>query len=66
MTIPTGWAFRVDGKITPPNLMQKLAAVRLRSQQRMLNLSLTGTGKRLGAFSAAALLMLISRSSSVH
>src|SRR6478672_1962341 len=48
MTIPSGWAFRVDGKITPPNLMQKLAAVRLRSQQRMLNLSLTGTGKTIG------------------
>ncbi len=48
MAIPLGWAFRVDGKITPPNLMQKLAAVRLRSQQRMLNLSLTGTGKTIG------------------
>jgi transcription elongation factor Elf1 len=48
MTIPAGWAFRVNGKITPPNLMQKLAAVRLRSQQRMLNLSLTGTGKTIG------------------
>ncbi|MBM0745382.1 DEAD/DEAH box helicase family protein (plasmid) [Phormidium sp. CLA17] len=48
MTIPSGWAFRVDGKVTPPNLMQKLAAVHLRSQQRMLNLSLTGTGKTIG------------------
>ena len=48
MTIPSGWAFRVDGKITPPNLMQKLAAVHLRSQKRMLNLSLTGTGKTIG------------------
>ena len=48
MAIPSGWAFRVDGKVTPPNLMQKLAAVRLRSQQRMLNLSLTGTGKTIG------------------
>jgi hypothetical protein len=48
MSIPAGWAFRVNGKITPPNLMQKLAAVRLRSQQRMLNFSLTGTGKTIG------------------
>ena len=48
MTIPSGWAFRVDGKVTPPNLMQKLAAVHLRGQQRMLNLSLTGTGKTIG------------------
>jgi len=48
MAIPSGWAFRVDGKITPPNLMQKLTAVHLRSQQRMLNLSLTGTGKTIG------------------
>ncbi|XGB40299.1 MAG: DEAD/DEAH box helicase [Cyanobacteria bacterium LVE1205-1] len=53
MTIPSGWAFRVDGKVTPPNLMQKLAAVRLRSQRRMLNLSLTGTGKTIsGIFSS--------------
>jgi Hypothetical methyltransferase/Probable Zinc-ribbon domain/Type III restriction enzyme, res subunit len=48
MVIPSGWAFRVNGKITWPNLMQKLAAVHLRSQQRMLNLSLTGTGKTIG------------------
>jgi transcription elongation factor Elf1 len=48
MVVPSGWAFRVNGKITPPNLMQKLAAVHLRSQQRMLNLSLTGTGKTIG------------------
>jgi Hypothetical methyltransferase/Probable Zinc-ribbon domain/Type III restriction enzyme, res subunit len=48
MLIPRGWAFRVNGKITSPNLMQKLAAVRLRSQKRMLNLSLTGTGKTIG------------------
>jgi Probable Zinc-ribbon domain/Type III restriction enzyme, res subunit len=48
MSSPEGWAFRVNGKITPPNLMQKLAAVRLRSQKRMLNLSLTGTGKTIG------------------
>ncbi len=27
MPIPAGWAFRVNGKITPPNLMQKLAEV---------------------------------------
>ena len=48
MVIPSGWAFRVNGKITPPNLMQKLAAVHLRNQKRMLNLSLTGTGKTIG------------------
>jgi len=48
LPIPAGWSFRVDGKITPPNLMQKVAAVRLRSQKRMLNLSLTGTGKTIG------------------
>jgi hypothetical protein len=48
MEIPEGWAFRVNGKITPPNLMQRLSAVRLRSQKRMLNLSLTGTGKTIG------------------
>jgi hypothetical protein len=48
MQIPIGWAFRIDGKITPPNLMQKVAAVRLKNQKRMLNLSLTGTGKTIG------------------
>lgn len=47
MVVPAGWGFRVNGKITPPNLMQKLAAVRLRNQKRMLNLSLTGTGKTI-------------------
>lgn len=48
MHIPAEWSFRVNGKITAPNLMQKLAAVRLRNQKRMLNLSLTGTGKTIG------------------
>ncbi len=48
MQIPSGWAFRINGKITPPNLMQKLAAVQLRNRKRMLNLSLTGTGKTIG------------------
>lgn len=48
LNVPSGWAFRINGKITPPNLMQKLSAVRLRSQKRMLNLSLTGTGKTIG------------------
>ena len=48
MQIPNGWAFRINGKITPPNLMQKVAAVRLKNQKRMLNLSLTGTGKTIG------------------
>ncbi|MBS1809046.1 MAG: DEAD/DEAH box helicase family protein [Acidobacteria bacterium] len=48
MQIPLGWSFRIDGKVTPPNLMQKVAAVRLRNQKRMLNLSLTGTGKTIG------------------
>lgn len=48
MVIPVGWAFRINGKITAPNLMQKLGAVRLRNQKRILNLSLTGTGKTIG------------------
>lgn len=48
MQIPNGWNFRIDGRITPPNLMQKVAAVRLKNQKRMLNLSLTGTGKTIG------------------
>ncbi|MEG5176011.1 zinc-ribbon domain-containing protein [Microcoleus sp. B3-D7] len=48
MQIPSGWAFRINGKITPPNLMQKLTAVQLRNRKRMLNLSLTGTGKTIG------------------
>lgn len=46
--IPRGWSFRIEGNITPPNLMQKVTAVRLRNQKRMLNLSLTGTGKTIG------------------
>jgi Hypothetical methyltransferase/Type III restriction enzyme, res subunit/Probable Zinc-ribbon domain len=56
MAIPSGWDFRVNGKVTPPNLMQKLAAVRLRSQRRMLNLSLTGTGKTIGGILSSRLI----------
>ncbi len=56
MPIPAGWGFRLNGKITPPNLMQKLAAVRLRSQKRMLNLSLTGTGKTIGGILSSRLI----------
>jgi hypothetical protein len=48
MKIPDDWSFHINGKIVPPNLMQKLAAVLLRKQKRMLNLSLTGTGKTIG------------------
>lgn len=48
MQTPQGWGFKINGKITPPNLMQKVSAVRLNNAKRMLNLSLTGTGKTIG------------------
>lgn len=45
LPIPTGYEFRVDGNPTPPNLMQRLTALRLRNDRRIGNLSGVGAGK---------------------
>jgi len=49
LTIPHGYAFQVNGKPTPPNLMQRHFAVRVRERKRVGNWSGTGAGKTLAA-----------------
>jgi len=53
LRIPPGYAFQVDGVSTPPNLMQRLAAVRVRNRIRVGNWSGTGAGKTLSAILAS-------------
>jgi hypothetical protein len=50
---PAGYAFRIDGKLTLPNLMQRLAASRLVNDRRVGNWSGTGAGKTLSAVLAS-------------
>jgi hypothetical protein len=45
LPIPTGYNFRINGKIAEPNLMQRLAAVQVRDKKRVGNWSGTGAGK---------------------
>ena len=52
LTIPEGYSFKIDGIQTPPNLMQKLVAVRVRDLRRFGNWSGTGAGKTLSAILA--------------
>lgn len=52
LTIPEGYSFKIDGVQTPPNLMQKLVAVRVRDLRRFGNWSGTGAGKTLSAILA--------------
>jgi hypothetical protein len=49
LAIPDGYAFTVDGKLTPPNLMQRLVAVRVCNRKLVGNWSGTGAGKTLAA-----------------
>ena len=52
MPLPDGYAFRVNGQPTPPNLMQRHFAVRVRERKRVGNWSGTGAGKTLAAILA--------------
>jgi superfamily II DNA or RNA helicase len=52
LALPEGYAFKVEGRVTPPNLMQRLVAVRVREQRRFGNWSGTGAGKTLSAILA--------------
>jgi superfamily II DNA or RNA helicase len=52
LAIPSGYSFEIDGRLTPPNLMQKLVAVRVRDLRRFGNWSGTGAGKTLSAILA--------------
>jgi hypothetical protein len=53
LPIPTGYNFRINGKLTEPNLMQRLAAVQVRDKKRVGNWSGTGAGKTLSAVLAS-------------
>ncbi len=53
LAIPSGYAFRVNGRRTPPNLMQRHFAVRVREKKRVGNWSGTGAGKTLAAVLAS-------------
>ncbi|MDV6032732.1 MAG: hypothetical protein F9B45_22130 [Phycisphaera sp. RhM] len=46
---PPGYAFTINGKATPPNLMQRHVAVEVRNRNRFGNWSGTGAGKTLSA-----------------
>jgi Hypothetical methyltransferase/Type III restriction enzyme, res subunit len=52
VAIPPGYAFQIKGKATPPNLMQRHFAVRVRETKRVGNWSGTGAGKTLAAILA--------------
>lgn len=57
LPIPEGYDFRDDdGNLAYPNLMQKLIAYRILKQDRVLNLSGTGTGKTLSAIVASRII----------
>jgi hypothetical protein len=49
LKIPNGYAFRVNGQLALPNLMQRQFAVRVRERKRVGNWSGTGAGKTLAA-----------------
>jgi hypothetical protein len=52
LTLPEGFAFRINGELAPPNLMQRHFAVRVRERKRVGNWSGTGAGKTLAAILA--------------
>ena len=56
LEIPAGYSFRIDEKATPPNLMQRYVATRVRDDQRVGNWSGTGAGKTLSAVLASRLI----------
>ncbi len=53
LAIPRGYDFRVEGKLAPPNLMQRLAAYRIHTERRLGNWSGVGAGKTLSAILAS-------------
>jgi hypothetical protein len=52
LEIPKGYAFSLKNQLTPPNLMQRLVAARLKQRRRVGNWSGTGAGKTLSAILA--------------
>ncbi len=53
LEIPLGYSFAIQGEPAPPNLMQRLAALRVRKNDRVGNWSGTGAGKTLSAVLAS-------------
>lgn len=53
LPVPPGYAFKVEGRLTLPNLMQRLVAARIQHQRRVGNWSGTGAGKTLSAVLAS-------------
>lgn len=53
LPIPEGYAFNKNGELLYPNLMQRLAAYRVKKDRRIGNWSGTGAGKTLGAIFAS-------------
>jgi hypothetical protein len=53
LDIPDGYAFRVNGVLAPPNLMQRVATIRVRDGKQVGNWSGTGAGKTLSAVLAS-------------
>lgn len=49
LPLPTGYAFQRNGRLTLPNLMQRLTALRLKNRRRLINYSGVGAGKTLSA-----------------
>lgn len=53
LALPNDYHFTIDGQPQPPNLMQRLIAVRLRDRRRIGNFCGTGSGKTLAALLAS-------------
>lgn len=53
LAIPVGYAFKKNGELLKPNLMQRLVAYRVLNDFRLGNWSGTGAGKTLGAILAS-------------
>jgi len=53
LVVPAGYAFKVEGRLTLPNLMQRLVASRVEHRRRVGNWSGTGAGKTLSAVLAS-------------
>ena len=53
LAIPVGYAFKKNGELLKPNLMQRLVAYRVLKDFRLGNWSGTGAGKTLGAIIAS-------------
>lgn len=56
LKIPNGYSFKMEGKPVEPNLMQRLAAYRVKKYKRQGNWSGTGAGKTLSAILASRLI----------